>query len=106
MINPNNRLSLRIAVLAKLPHGKENAVKREDLAQLLQMNDRTVRELLEELRDAGVMVCNDQDGKGYYLSNNLDDVERQYRRDRARALSVLKRLKTSRAMLKAAGRQV
>ena len=92
--------------LLALEHGHNNAVGREVLARRYGLSDRIVREKIEAARDEGVLICNDQDGKGYYLAETVDEIERQYRRDKARALNVLKRLKASRRALKAAGRAV
>lgn len=89
-----------------IPEGKENSVSREVLATRLGLPDRTVRKLIEEARDRGELICNDGDGEGYYRSYDIGQIERQYRTDRARALAVLKRLKTMRRMLRQAGRNV
>lgn len=86
--------------------GHRNAVTRDRLVRMSGINDRAVRELLELARDNGALICNDQDGMGYYLAETDDEIDRQYRRDRARALAVLKRLKPYRQALKEAGRPV
>lgn len=89
-----------------IPEWKENAVSREVLATRLGLPDRTVRKLIEEARDRGELICNDGDGEGYYRSYDIGQIERQYRVDRARAMAVLKRLKTMRRMLNDAGKEV
>ena len=89
-----------------IPEGKKNAVSREVLATRLGLPDRTVRKLIEEARDRGELICNDGDGEGYYRSYDIGQIERQYRVDRARAMAVLKRLKTMRRMLNDAGKEV
>ena len=89
-----------------IPEGKENAVSREVLATRLGLPDRTVRKLIEEARDRGELICNDGNGEGYYRSYDICQIERQYRVDRARAMAVLKRLKTMRRMLNDAGKEV
>jgi biotin operon repressor len=89
-----------------IPEGKENAISREVLARRLGLTDRQTRKLIEEARDRGVLIVNDCDGEGYYLACDLGQIERQYRKDRSRALSVLKRLKTMRRMLRDAGKEV
>lgn len=89
-------------VLMAIPAGRDNAISRQHLAMKTGMNDRAVRECIELLRDEGNFICND--GAGYYIADNLDDIERQYRKDHARALSVLKRLKPFRQALREAGR--
>lgn len=92
------------SIVAMLPTGHDNAMTRQKLVASSGINDRKVRELLEQARDAGFLICNDQDGRGYYIAKDDDEVERQYRRDYARAISVLKRLKPFRRHLKNCGR--
>jgi DNA-binding transcriptional regulator LsrR (DeoR family) len=81
--------------------GRENAVTRTELSARTGFPDRTVRRMIAEARDEGVLILNT--GDGYYISNDLREIERQYRMDRSRALSILKRLKTMRHILKDAG---
>lgn len=94
------------ALAEYIPYDKENAITRRDLARRVDMNDRIVRELIEQARREGEFICNDQDGQGYYRTDDLDILERQYRQDRKRALSILARQKHLRKYLKAHGREV
>ena len=102
MSSENNPL-IEIAV-RRLDRGHENAKPLKNLAEELYINERTLRELLEQARADGYLICNDMDGKGYYLADTLDDVDRQYRRDYNRAMALLVRLKPMRRMLREAGR--
>ena len=79
--------------------GKANAISRKELSNALCLPDRTVRALIEDARAAGVLICNDQDGRGYYLAETKDEIERQFRRDKARAMSLLVRMKPFREAL-------
>lgn len=92
----------RIAGL--IPSGRRNAISREDLAAALHTTDRKMRKAVAEAKKQGVMICND--GDGYYQSDELSDLWRQYRRETARAMSILKARKPMREVLKAAGRPV
>ncbi len=92
----------RIACL--IPKGRRNAISREDLAAALHTTDRKMRKAVAEAKKQGVMICND--GDGYYQSDELSDLWRQYRRETARAKSILKARKPMRDVLKAAGRPV
>ena len=89
-----------------IPHGKDKAVRRTALVRNLGMSDRRVRLLIEEARRQGYIILNQQTGEGYYISDDLDEMERQYRQDTARAMSILRRRKPLRDALKAAGRAV
>ena len=92
----------RIAGL--IPKGRRNAISREDLAAALHTTDRKMRKAVAEAKKQGLMICND--GDGYYQSDELSDLWRQYRRETARAMSILKASKPMREVLKAAGRPV
>lgn len=89
-----------------IPIGKENAVSREFLRTMTGLPDRKVRQMIEASRDEGHIIINDQDGRGYYQPSDIDEIERQYWQDTRRALSILKRRKHARRILKEAGRNV
>lgn len=89
-----------------IPVGRENAVSRAYLASMLGVSDRKMRKMIEDERRAGAIILNAQDGKGYYMTDDLDEMERQYRQDTARAMAILTRRKALRKRLKAAGRNV
>lgn len=95
---------MMFAAVKLLRKGHGNARPIKELAEGLFLNERTVRELLEDARAHGFLVCNEQDGRGYYLAETMDEVERQYRRDYRRAMSLLVRLKPMRKILRQAGR--
>lgn len=94
----------RLAAL--IPHGRENAISREALALAMGLTDRKTRKAIETARSDGLIILNDQDGRGYYQSDDTAEMLRQYRQDTARAMSVLKRRKPLRDKLKAAGVEV
>lgn len=93
-------------LMATLHKGQANAISRKALANEMDMSDRAVRNLIEKARDEGCLILNRQDGRGYYIADNLDDIVFQYRQDTNRALSILKRRKTMRRILKEAGVEV
>lgn len=93
-------------VVSAIPCGREHAASRLMLANRLQMSDRKIRAHIEAARRAGIFILNLPDSAGYYRSDNLDEIETQYRIDHARALSVLSRLTPMRRALKNAGRDV
>lgn len=94
------------ALLCFIPVGRENAISRAALCAAMNVPDRRARELIERARRSGVIICNSGDGRGYYRTDDIDEIEREYRGERSRALSVLSRLKRMRAILKDAGRAV
>lgn len=88
-------------ILEFIPLGRENAVTRDYLVNVTGHIDRVVRREIEEERRRGTIILND--GTGYYRSNDLDDIYREYLRETARALSILETRKTIRKKLKEAG---
>ena len=86
-----------------IPTGHENAVTREQLVIRLNLTDREIRRLIEEARDRGELIINDGDGRGYYISDDIADIKKQFFMDKSRAKRIFKRLKTMRRILKDAG---
>lgn len=88
--------------------GEANAVSRAELAARAGMSDRQMRAAIQQAREDGELILNAQNGAGYFLASadDLNAIERQYRQDTARALSILKRRKAMRRLLKEAGRDV
>ena len=93
-------------VLACIPFGVESAVSRSYLSAKLGMPDRAVRKCIQNARTAGHIIINDQSGRGYYQSDDIDHIEKQYRLNKSRAMSILVQQKYLRRRLKEAGREV
>lgn len=93
------------ALFYALPVGEDKAIPRQELATKIGLPDREMRRQIEAARDEGLLICYRPTG-GYFLPTRVSEVERTYRMDRARAIKTLKRLKTMRQILKAAGRDV
>ena len=87
-------------ILRYLGIGSDNAKTREQLCRLTGMSDRAVRSEIEKLRNDGVIIINRQDGKGYYISEDPVEMERQYKQNYARAMSILKQQKHLRRKMK------
>ena len=73
--------------------GRENAVTRWQLMDRLNLPDRTIRRLIQEARERGEIIINAQDGSGYYISDDIGDLKRQYAANKSRAMSVLRQQK-------------
>ena len=86
-----------------IPTGRENAVTRVHLREVTGLPDRKVREEIEQARRKGAIIINAQDGAGYYQSEDIKDIAKQYRQNERRALSILAQQKHLRKRLKAAG---
>ena len=90
----------RARVLSCLRHGKDLANNRLWITMKTGLSDRVVRQRIEELRNEGHLICNLQNGKGYFIAENDEEVELQYRQDCARAMSILRRIKPFRHYLR------
>ena len=93
-------------LISHIPFGRENAVSRDYLSMLLGVTDREMRKAIRQARNEGHIIINDQNGRGYYQSDDLDHIARQYRQNQHRALSILVQQKHLRKRLKEAGREV
>lgn len=88
-----------------IPIGRENAVKREELARRCGLSDRKMRQEIMRARQRGVLIINLQDGAGYYRSEELADVRKQYRQNHSRAMDILVQQKYLRRILKEAEKE-
>lgn len=84
-----------------IPEGKANAVKREELPKLFGVGDRTAREWISIAKRDGLLINNDQDGRGYYQPTTPEEVMRGYRQTQNRTMSQLVQQKYRRARLQA-----
>lgn len=87
-------------IMTYIPYGRENAISRSDLVRVLMLPDRTVRKMIQEARCRGELILNDQTGAGYYTSDDLGELKRQYKRNQNRAMSVLVQQKYLRRRIK------
>lgn len=87
-------------IMTFIAKGKENAISRQELAVILNLPDRTVRKLIQDARDRGELILNDQSGAGYYTSDDEGELKRQYKRNQNRATSILRQQKYIRRRLR------
>lgn len=90
------------SITSYIPTNKESAVSREMLCQWTGLPDRAVRKQIEQARREGVMILSF--GNGYYISEDINELQKYYKQERHRAISILCRLKTLRKKLKEAGK--
>lgn len=76
-------------IMTYISKGRENAIKRDELVRLLNLPDRTVRNMIEEARNRGEIIINDGSGAGYWTSDDLGEITRQLTMNERRAKSVL-----------------
>jgi len=97
---------MTVALAAVIPFGRRNAIRRDVLAAKLNMSDRQMRKAVEDARNEGLIILCECNGRGYYQSNDLNEIQHQYAQDTSRAMAILKRRKPLRELLRAAGRNV
>lgn len=76
-----------------LKYGHKNAIKREELCEILGVSDRKMRKMVERAKRDGLAVCNDGDDDGYYIADTPEEYDRQYQRIYHRAMSMMVQLK-------------
>jgi hypothetical protein len=90
-----------------LPIGKENAISRKELSTLWGMGDRSARLIISELRkiDFGdeFIIVSFSDGKGYYRTNDIEEIEAFANEMRSRALNIFAPLKKANRIIKEYG---
>lgn len=80
---------------------ERGGISRAELAARTGMSDRAVRKEIEQLRMAGHIIGNRQDGGGYFLiGDDREALCAQYRQMRRRALNILKQTTPIRRKLK------
>lgn len=80
----------------------DKPITRRELVDLTGMNDRLVRQAIEQARVDGNIIINLQDGKGYFTTDDPKILEKQYKLNQSRAMSVLVQQKYIRRKLKGA----
>lgn len=63
-------------ILDYLTSHEGETVTREQLAIVTGVDDRTNREAIKRLREQGVPIVNGQDGKGYKLTHEPQEIDR------------------------------
>lgn len=95
-----------VQVLDKIPHGKAKAISANSLAAGLGMRERGVREAIEAARAMGFVILNDYNGRGYYRTDDIDEIEAAYWREKRRMKHMYQATLPMRRLLKEAGREV
>jgi hypothetical protein len=100
-------LSLSVMEMEKLygglPIGKKNAITRVQLSNLWDLSDRQARLIIAELRawDNGddYVIVSYSNGKGYFRTNDPEEIQGFASEMRARALNVFAPLRKARRIL-------
>lgn len=68
----------------------DTAISRRELMYRLKMEDRPIRELIDKARKSNFPIIINHDEGGYYLSNNIDEIETFRRRELQSRINSLK----------------
>ena len=87
-----------------IPIGAENAITREALARKWHTNDRTAREIIAKLRAEdngdGYVIVSHSNGRGYYRTDNIDQIRHFFHETMNRARHTFRPLGKVRRILK------
>lgn len=81
-----------INIIDHIPIGYKNAISRKELCKRLDMNDREVRKLINKAREE-YCICNHSDGAGYYVPEQLSEINAYINQEEARIRSIFRALK-------------
>lgn len=90
-----------------IPKGLENAISRKNLCKITGLNDRAMRERIEEARRHTIIISN-SDGSGYWIypDNPTDEeqahLQRYVKQQESRAKSIFYALYPARQRMKGA----
>ena len=93
-------------VLGHIPAGRENAISREELSRVTGLPDRTVRREVKRLVRAGIPILSSSTARGYWYSEDLQEIEAFIREDDARNRTSRKTTARLRRYVKGARRQI
>ena len=74
-----------------LCEGRDKATQLEVLSDYLGISERKVRSMIEDLTANGMVVCNLQNGKGYYKPATDEDYEAALKLNASRLHSLLRK---------------
>jgi DNA gyrase/topoisomerase IV subunit A len=82
-----------------IPIGRENAITRDQLSRLTGLNDRKLRKEIARLRcdddETNIVIVSTSDGRGYYRTDNIDEIEHFIREMVHRISSIVAAIKVA-----------
>ena len=74
-VTPRGRMKNRLQKILEREHqGKDNAIVSRALEERLGCKGTMIREMVNELRSAGVPICSDRNG--YYIAKSREELDR------------------------------
>jgi len=62
-------------ILNLIPHGRENAISRAELVRRAGVTDRLLRKNIKRLVSEGYPILSSSQGRGYWLSEDIAEIE-------------------------------
>lgn len=81
-------------ILEFIPYGRENAIKRQNLKDLLGVSDRDMRIMIADARKK-TPIINLQDGNGYYRPKEKSELMEYIMQENARAVSIIQNVRVA-----------
>ena len=91
-------------LLLYLRYGKENATSRKVLCSVMGLSDGRLRQVIAAARSQGHFICSLTDGRGYYRTDDIEEIHRQYKDDINRVTAILNRCRKAEELLRKAGK--
>ena len=83
-----------------IPRGRKHAITREALRSLTGQNDRTNRQDIRDLIDAGYVILSDSKTSGYWLPETYEEVLEYIEKQESRGKACMARAKSARRLYK------
>lgn len=88
-----------IDIVQFIPIGSKNAITRADLRDKTGLGDRQLREAISQARRT-TCICNKQDGNGYYIPDQVQEIQSFIAQETHRAKSIFWSLKGARELMR------
>lgn len=91
-----------------IPHGRDNMISGSELAQLTQLDSRTVKQLIADARTRGTVICSSLEGNrgGYFIPDTPDEAVEYVRTERSRISSAIAALRPAEEYIRDTEEQV
>lgn len=91
-------MTVQERITQALRAGENNAVSLADMCIISGLDNRSTRQVIENLRRSGVVICSSDNG--YFYPADISELKRYVRRERARSNSIELTLKSAEGLLK------
>lgn len=98
----DTRKDLNMDITKFIPRGRDNMISGSDLAQLTQLDSRTVKQLIANARTKGKVICSSLEGNrgGYFIPDSPEEAVEYVRTERSRISSAIAALRPAEEYIK------